>query len=216
MFRRSLLLVVAGLAFAASNASAQAAFDGPQFFSPREMDEIGLYYFKTNFPAGFRDPGGLKLIWRQSGNLHLGIHAGTADLKDIGQAILLGVELYQPLRSLSQSTGLLLNGVVGAGAVFGSGYADASIPVGISAGFRLGSGSTAIIPFVYPRASLDITSFGDAPNEVTKTNLGLAADLGVDVDLGQRLTGRASYSLGDRKAFGVGLALRIPRKVVVR
>src|SRR5437868_1613911 len=112
MFRRSLILAIATLSLATAKANAQAAFDGPQFFGPRSMDEVGLYYFKTDFNLG-RDPGGLKLIWRQSGNLHLGVQVGTADLEDIGQAILLGVELYQPIRSLSSSTGLMVNGVIG-------------------------------------------------------------------------------------------------------
>ena len=181
------------------------------------MDDIGLYYFKTDFPRGFRDPGGLKLIWRQSGNLNLGLQAGTADLDDVGQAILLGAELYNPLRSLSSATGLIVSWSLGAGAVFGDNYADASIPLGVSAGLKLGSGSTAIVPYVYPRASLDITSFDDSfGTNHTETNLGLEADLGVDVDLGSRLILRTAYSLGDRDAWGVGLALRFGRKLVVQ
>lgn len=230
MFRRALLLSVFLLP---SVAHAQASWDSPEFFSPTRHDELGLYYFKTNNLTladpqdGFYHPAGLKLVWRQSGNLDLGVQAGTADLKDIGQAILLGVEMSQPIRSLSSTSGLQAAWTIGGGAVFGSKYADAAIPVGVSLGLRLGSGSTSIVPYIHPRASLDISSFdtcttGNNCNQ-TDTGLGLAADLGVDVTLGDRLIARGGYTLGrtkngvkDRDAWGIGLALRMPRKVVVR
>jgi hypothetical protein len=216
MLKRSFVITVALSAAFTGSAFAQAGWDAPTFFSPRPMDDVGIYGFKTD-AASIGDPTGLKLIWRQSGNLNLGVHAGTADLDDIGDAILLGGEFYGPLTGATASTGLIMSWGVGAGAVFGENYIDFSIPVGVSIGMNLGSGGVSILPYVHPRVSFDVSSFDVAPDvEETETNIGLSIDLGVDVGLGERFILRAGGSFGDRDAFGAGLALRIPRKVSVR
>ncbi|MGQ0561135.1 MAG: hypothetical protein ACT443_04580 [Gemmatimonadota bacterium] len=216
MMLRSLSVALIGLPLFASAAAAQVGWDAPTFFSPRPMDDVGIYVFKTNADA-LDDPTGLKLIWRQSGNLNLGVHAGTGDLDDAGDAILLGAELYGPLSSMSASTGLFISWGLGAGAVFGDDYIDLSIPLGVSIGLNLGSGGFSILPYVHPRVSFDVSSFDDRfGNEHTDTNIGLEIDVGVDLNLGERLILRGGGSFGDREAFGAGLALRIPRPVVVR
>lgn len=215
MFKRSLIFTAALTATFTGNASAQAGWDAPTFFSPRPMDDVGIYAFKTN-AASIGDPTGLKLIWRQSGNLNLGVHAGTADLGNVGEAILLGGEFYGPLSGATASTGLVMSWGLGAGAVFGDDYIDLSVPLGVSIGMNLGTGGVSLLPYVHPRVSLDVSSFGSGANEVTDTNLGLSVDVGVDVGLGERFILRAGGSFGDREAYGAGLALRIPRKVSVR
>jgi hypothetical protein len=216
MIKRTLLSMLTITALFATQATAQVGWDAPTFFSPRPMDDVGIYAFKTNANA-LNDPTGLKLIWRQSGNINLGVHAGTGDLDDIGDAILLGAELYGPLTGMAGSTGLVMSWGIGAGAVFGDSYIDLSIPAGVSIGLNLGSGGVSILPYVHPRVSFDVSSFDDAVgNEHTDTNVGLEVDLGVDVNLGQRLILRGGASFGDREAYGAGIALRIPRKVVVR
>lgn len=215
MFKRSIVLTAAFTAAFAGSAFAQAGWDAPTFFSPRPMDDIGIYAFKTN-AASIGNPTGLKLIWRQSGNLNLGVHAGTADLSDVGEAILLGGEFYGPLSGAAASTGLVMSWGLGAGAVFGDNYIDLSVPLGVSIGMNLGSGGVSLLPYVHPRVSLDVSSFGSGADEVTDTNIGLSVDVGVDVGLGERFILRAGGSFGDREAYGAGLALRIPRKVSVR
>ena len=216
MFKRSLVMTVALVAAFTGSASAQAGWDAPTFFSPRPMDDVGIYGFKTDSDF-LGDPTGLKLIWRQSGNLNLGVHAGTADLDDIGDAILLGGEFYGPLTRATASTGLMMSWGLGAGAVFGENYIDLSIPLGVSIGMNLGTGGVSILPYVHPRVSLDVSTFDNVVGEEeTETNIGLSVDLGVDVGLGERFILRAGGSFGDRDAFGAGLALRIPRKVSVR
>jgi hypothetical protein len=216
MLKRTLLSTLAITAAFATQASAQVGWDAPTFFSPRPMDDVGIYAFKTNANS-LGDPTGLKLIWRQSGNINLGVHAGTGDLDDLGDAILLGAELYGPLTGMAASTGLVMSWGIGAGAVFGDQYIDLSIPVGVSIGLNLGSGGVSILPYVHPRVSFDVSSFDDQfGNEHTDTNIGLEVDLGVDVNLGERFILRGGASFGDREAYGAGIALRIPRKVVVR
>lgn len=215
MFRRSLLVAILATPVFAGTSAAQVGWDAPTFFSPRPMDDVGIYAFKTD-AAALDDPTGLKLVWRQSGNLNLGVHAGTGDLDNIGEAILLGGEFYGPLTSMTASTGLIMSWGLGAGAVFGDNYIDLSIPLGVSVGLNLGSGGVSLLPYVHPRVSLDVSSFDTPVGEETDTNIGLSVDVGVDVGLGQSFILRAGGSFGDRDAFGAGLALRIPRKVQVR
>ena len=228
MFKRSLLIAIMAVPILASAGLAQTGdicahencaigWDAPLFFSPRPMDDIGVYAFRTNSRV-LGDPTGLKAIWRQTGNINLGVHAGFGDLNDAGKSILLGAEFSNSLSGLSSNTGLAMAWSVGAGAVFGKEYIDFSAPLGVSVGLNLGSGSTVITPYANPRVSLDVSSFNNpiTDEEITDTNVGFEVDLGADLSLGQSLVIRAGYSLGDRDAFGAGIALRIPRKVVVR
>jgi hypothetical protein len=189
------------------------------------MDDVGLYYVRTDRDDDFLnvdDSNGLKLIWRQSGNLNLGVHVGTGDLENIGESILIGAELYGPLAGLSGGTGLIMSWSAGVGAAFGDlgddvDYIDFSVPVGVSIGVRLGSGSFAFVPYLHPRASLDVVAITVNDVEETETELSFAVDIGADVNLGQRFILRPALTLGgDREAFGVGLAYRTPRRVVVR
>jgi len=224
MFRRSLVLAIVAMPILAGAAQAQM-WDAPQFFGPKPMDELGLYYFKTDEPnLNNPNPDGLKVIWRQTGNINLGVQAGVGDLKDLGDAIMVGAEFYNPLHlGATLGNGFVMNWGLGAGATFGKHYADLSVPFGISAGLSLGSGSTSITPYVNPRVSFDLSSF-DNPftgNEETDTDFGLAVELGAEVSLGSFIV-RGAYTTGRsdqmirRKGWGIGAALSMPRKVIAR
>jgi hypothetical protein len=219
MLKRSFVTAVFVLV-TAKGASAQQ-WDAPLFASPRPMDELGLFYMNSDRDFGFDNANGLQLIWRQSGNLNLGVHVGTGDLSNIGESILLGAELYGPIGSISRSTGLLVNWTAGIGAAFGDidgdDYIDFSLPVGVNIGLGIGSGSTTFTPFVHPRVSYDVFAFTpDGGDEVTDSDFGFAVDLGAEIGLGSRFLARGAFSLGDRDAFGIGIALRTPRRVLVR
>lgn len=219
------ILVTAVLLLATAQGASAQRWDAPLFFGPRPMDDLGLYFVRTDRNDEFLnvdDANGLKLIWRQSGNLNLGVHVGTGDLENIGESLLIGAELYGPLAGLSGNTGLIMSWSAGVGAAFGSlgddvEYIDFSVPVGVSIGLRLGSGSTALVPYVHPRASLDVVAVTVNDVEDTETEFNFAVDIGADVSLGQRFILRPALTLGgDREAFGVGLAYRTPRRVAVR
>lgn len=217
------LIATSSLLLATATGASAQQWDAPLFFSPYPMDDIGLYYVNSDRSAGFDNSTGLKAIWRQSGNLNLGVHLGTGDISNMGESILIGAEFYGPLRSLASSTGLGINWGIGFGAAFGeiegtgTDYIDASIPLGVSIGIGLGEGSVNVTPFVHPRVSLDILAITpDGGEENTETDVHFAADIGAEVRLGERFLVRGAYSLGDRDAFGVGLALRMPRKVIAR
>jgi hypothetical protein len=219
MLKRTLFAVV--LVFASVGGASAQQWDAPLFFSPRPMDDLGLYYINSD-RTGDDNSNGLKLIWRQSGNLNLGVHLGTGDISNIGESILIGAELYGPLSSLAASTGFMMSWSAGIGAAFGDlgesplgdvSYIDFSIPVGLSAGVRLGSGSTTILPYIHPRVSLDVVAITVGDEEDTETEVGFAVDLGAEVNLGETLIARGAFSLGDRDAFGLGIAMRMQRRV---
>ncbi|HEX6559987.1 MAG TPA: hypothetical protein VF021_11005, partial [Longimicrobiales bacterium] len=217
------ILAIVAMPLLANAAHAQK-WDAPLFFGPNPMDELGLYFVKTNEQnLNNPNPTGLKLIWRQTGNINLGVQVGTGDLENIGDAIMVGAEFYNPLR-LGAASGLAMNWSLGAGATFGKHYADLSVPLGVSVGLNLGSGSTSLTPFAHPRISFDMATF-DNPftgREETVTDFGLAVDLGAELNLGKSLLIRGAYTIGNnndtgkRDAFGVGAAFRMPRKVVAR
>src|SRR5688572_33090319 len=141
MLKRTLFAVV--LVFASVGGASAQQWDAPLFFSPRPMDDLGLYYINSDIGGGFDNSNGLKLIWRQSGNLNLGVHAGTGDLSNIGESILLGAELYGPLSNIIRAGNLALSWSLGIGAAFGEdddtqlSYMDFSVPVGVSVGIPI-------------------------------------------------------------------------------
>lgn len=194
--------------------AAAQSWDAPMFFSPRSMDDIGLYVTRTNRTIS-DDLTGLVAIWRQSGNLNLGVRGGVGDLDDAGGTVLVGAELYGPLNALFPGLGLDVAWNLGAGAVFGSDYTFFSVPLGLSVGLRLGSGGFEIVPYAHPRIAFDIEAFDQAGEEVTETDGSVALDLGADISLGPSFILKVGASLFDREAFGIGLALRWPRPVSV-
>ncbi|HET9441278.1 MAG TPA: hypothetical protein VFO52_13970 [Longimicrobiales bacterium] len=184
------------------------------------MDDLGLYYVNSDRCCGFDNANGLKLIWRQSGNLNLGVHFGTGDIENIGESILIGAELYGGLPGLASSSGLAMAWSLGLGAAFGDvegvDYIDFSVPVGVSVGIPINAGGATILPYIHPRVSLDVVSVTVNDQEDTDTDVGFAVDIGADVNLGQSLILRTGFALGDRDAFGVGVAFRMARRVVAR
>ena len=69
-----LMISAATLLLGSSLNAQQIAWDTPSFFSPRPMDDIGLYVSQIQYPGG-ESSTGLSAIWRQSGNLNLGVRA---------------------------------------------------------------------------------------------------------------------------------------------
>lgn len=181
------------------------AWDAPSFFSPRPHDDLGLYAFVPE-----HGELGAQAIWRQSGNINLGVRAG------LGQdLILVGAEFYGPLRLASEP--VLLAWQVGLGAGFND-LTLLRVPVGVSAGLDLaGQGLPQLTPYVFPRVALEVSAWQNpAGDEETSTDLGFALDIGADLVVTPELILRAGVTLADQNAFGVGIAYRTQRRVVVR
>ena len=210
MYARSALLGVLLILAAAAPAAAQA-WDNPSFFAPRAHDDIGVYVINP-------DDGDLGFagIWRQSGNINLGVRGGFAGDFDVWQ---LGAELYGPLSLPLGGTPLLLAWNTGIGASFGDGFTALRIPLGASIGFEFGgtgSGIT-IVPYAHPRAVFELIALElTNDEEETDTEFDLDLDLGADVQIGERWIVRGGVSLPESTTFGLGIAYRIPRPISVR
>ncbi|HUF50809.1 MAG TPA: hypothetical protein VMN60_08250 [Longimicrobiales bacterium] len=207
MMRRHLLIALT-LAVAGAAPVAAQAWDAPSFMSPRPGEDIGLYVLKSEVEGS---DVGFSGIWRQSGNLNLGVRAGI-----IGSDFyLVGAELYGPLNLLGPESGLMLSWVTGIGAGF-NGVTTLRVPLGVSVGVNLGAGGLAITPYAHPRVALDVIAREIAGEEETDTEINFDIDLGADVALGQSFVLRVGATIGDTNTFGAGIAYRLSRRIEVR
>lgn len=203
--RSRIIILAIGLILAASSTSQAQAWDAPSFLSPLPGDDVGLYVFDPS-----HGDWGISGIWRQSGNLGLGVRLGIVDTKR-STRVLFGAEFYQPLLSTDAGAAFELAWTLGAGATLNDGT-FLRIPAGLSLGRAVELGDVGLLPYLHPRIALDVFSLGGD----TDTELGLTVDLGVDVALGTDWTLRIGASLGDHDAFGAGVAYTLGRRAVVR
>lgn len=201
----ALLAGIAMFAPAAATAQDVPAWDAPIFLPPRPGDDIGLYLV---------DPSGgdwaLAGIWRQSGNLDLGVRVGIADHDD-GTAVLFGAEFYGPILRSGREFPLDVAWILGAGAMLNDGT-FLRIPAGVSVGRAFSSGGLVFLPYAVPRVALDIA----ADDGDSETDFSFTVDIGVDLEIDRSLLLRFGVALGDHDALGVGLAYRWGRSVMAR
>jgi hypothetical protein len=209
--RKSSALLAALLLVGFAAPAAAQAWDTPSFFAPRPHDDVGAYLIK---PEG--GDLGVVAIWRQSGNINLGVRGGIGGDSD-DRVFMLGAELYGPVPLATTGLPILLAWNTGIGAGF-NGVTSLRIPLGVSIGLDLGRESgLAITPYVHPRATFDLFVIERANGEEdTETDFDVEVDIGADVQLGERWLLRAGFSLANVEVFGVGLAYRLPRAVAVR
>jgi hypothetical protein len=195
---------------------AAQSWETPTFFAPQPGEDIGLYYVS---PEG--SSWGLAGIWRQEGNLNMGVRAGMVAY-DARNHYQVGAEFYGPLRLLGAQSELLFAWVVGAGATLND-VTWLRVPAGLSVGMNVGTpGALLIKPYVHPRVALDLFAYDNrAGDEVTETEFNVDLDLGADAALGEAFVLRVGVTLGgltgDRSnTFGAGIAYRVPRRVTVR
>ena len=205
---RSLLTALALTVSAAAQATAQA-WDAPSFFSPRPGEDIGIYVTKPDVDGSDLGFAG---IWRQSGNINLGVRVGIAG----DDFFTVGAEFYGPLNLLGAESGLMMSWVGGLGAGF-NGVTALRVPVGVSVGVNLGSGGLNLTPYVHPRVALTLSAYDNAQGEeVTETDIGFDVDLGADAALGQSFVLRVGVTIGETNTFGAGIAYRMSRRIEVR
>ena len=104
--RTRIITALAATVFAAAPASAQM-WDSPTFFAPRPGEDLGLYLIDSD---GGGDVG-VMAIWRQQGNLNLGVRGGVA-----GDNIMIGSEFFGDLTGPGRP--LLMAWNLGVGATF--------------------------------------------------------------------------------------------------
>lgn len=206
---RTFMIALAMGFLATGNASAQAYWDSPSFMSPQSHNDLGVYYIDAD-----ELDWGLQGIWRQTGNLNLGVRGGLGETVAGQTSITVGAEFFGGLNRAGPSFPLDVSWTLGAGASFVDDVVLFSVPLGLSVGARLSAGQLALTPYVHPRLSVDVF----ANDDFSETDLSIPVDLGVDIALGQRAIFRVGATLGDRghEALGIGLALRMQRGIAVR
>ena len=205
MRKLSYVFMIGLLAGSAGQVAAQP-WDVPSFFSPRPGEDIGIYVVDMDGT----DDLGIVGIWRQEGNLNLGVRAGVLD----GDHISLGAEFYGPIRGVNAP--IYMSWLLGVGGTF-NGATWLRIPAGVSIGTIFDAGSLDIMPYLHPRVALDYVSW-DAPEGVddSDSELNFDLDLGADISLGPQWVFRFGATVGDFDGIGVGIAYRMGRRLVVR
>jgi hypothetical protein len=204
--------ILAGLLLLAVAAPAAGqAWDTPSFLAPRPADDLGVFGF---LPEG--SDWGFGALWRQSGNVNLGVRAAVAGRSD-ARVYLLGAELSAPLPILAATPGapLAVAWTAGLGASL-NGVTMLTVPVGISAGATFRLGAADVTPYVHPRLAFDLRSYTVAGEETTDTEFSVPVDIGAEAGLGETLVLRVGYTIATANAIGVGIAIRTPRRVAVR
>jgi hypothetical protein len=201
MTARVIALAVLGVALV-SNASAQ--WSAPSFLPPRPGDDIGIYFSSIeNF--------GVQGIWRQQGNLNLGVRAGWIDGPRHG-GVVTAAESWGLLVHAGQGLPVDVAWTAGAGAVFDGGT-SLEVPVGLSVGRTVLLAPVAVQLYAHPRLALIMTTGTDDPDE---TEIGGLFDLGADLVTAGGLKLRLGATLGTFDAIGLGLAMSWGRAVEVR
>lgn len=214
---RTHLAVTAALLLATAAPAAAQAWDSPTFFAPRPGEDLGIF-----LTAPEDGEIGLQAIWRQQGNLNLGVRGGV-DGTDGDRSILLGAEFYGwlPISGFPLDMSWLLG--------FGAGFHDdvtmLRVPLGVSIGTVIGEGGTFVLqPYVHPRVAFDLGAFGEGESEETETDFSFAVDIGADVAVSPSFVVKVGYTLAKGpdfgtpfdlypNTFGAGVAWRMPRRV---
>lgn len=201
---RVVLLTLGALAMA-GEAKAQSWWDTPSFMPPRPGEDIGVY-----LTDGDGTNIGIQGIWRQRGNLNLGLRLGFVDTDGDG-LVLVGVETWDRIISTGPDFPVDINWTLGGGAAFADGV-RLSIPLGLSVGRTFVTTPLTFQVYGHPRVALEVVSF----NDQTDTDLEMLFDLGGEAHLGRDWKVRLGVTLGGYDAWGLGFAYRFGRQVEVR
>jgi hypothetical protein len=195
---RATISVVLSLILA-TGASAQ--WSAPSYMPPRPGEDIGVYLASV-------DGLSIQGIWRQHGNLNLGVRIGY-------------MEGHGGLVTAAETWGRLFTGGVdfpvdvtwtlGAGAVFGDGT-SAEVPVGLSVGRGFRFHPFTVQLYGHPRLALVVRDGAQGDD----TEFSGLFDLGLDVMTERGMTLRFGTTMGNFSALGAGLAWSWGRAVVVR
>jgi hypothetical protein len=199
---RLLVISLAFLAIAAP-ARAQVPYDAPSFMPPRPGDDIGVY---------LSDIGdfGIQGIWRQSGNLNLGLRLGYIDGGGDG-AITVGAETWDLLFAAGDPLPVDVAWTLGVGAAINGGT-TLEVPVGLTFGLPVDLDQLQLQVYAHPRLGL----FVHAVNDDTELDLEGLFDLGVDAALNEDWKLRLGATFGVWDAIGIGMAYRWTRGAIVR
>jgi hypothetical protein len=157
------------------------------------------------------DDMGLAGIWRQAGNLNLGVRGGMVGSDHYS----IGAEFYRPLNLLGPQSGLLIAWVLGVGATFND-VTSLRVPLGISAGVAWDAGRRPAHALRAPEGGVRAVPRTILGREETDTEFRFDVDPGRGRRLGEAFVLRVGATLGETTTFGAGIAYRLPRRLIVR
>lgn len=196
-------LTVAALSLCLA-AEAQAQWSAPSFLPPRPGDDIGLYLSSV---GSF----GVQGIWRQHGNLNLGVRGGYID-SDTHGGVVVAAESWGLLFRAGEGLPVDLAWTLGAGAVLNGGT-FLEVPVGVTVGRPVSLAGLAVQLYGHPRVALLVVTSDDIEDE---TEIAGLFDLGADAITVGGLKLRLGATLGRFEALGLGIAIPWGRGVEVR
>lgn len=202
MITRAIAVILLSLVMASE---ARAQYDTPSFLPPRPGDDIGIYLSDIE-GADF----GLQGIWRQGGNLNLGLRLGYIDFRRDDGAIVVGAESWGLLARADNQLPVDVAWTLGVGATFND-HTVLEVPLGLTIGRVLQLDALTLQPYAHPRIALFI-----APDSNDEVDLEALFDLGVDAVVSDSWKLRVGATLGGRDAVGIGLAYTWTRGAVVR
>ena len=192
--------------FVAADAVSAQAWAYPALQPPRVVTR--------EFNFGFADAGsaGTSLLfqWREgiSARDQWSLDAGLADPdgRGLDNVLFFGGQFAHQLTTSTRDVPLDFLLTVGAGVAIGN-NTTLRVPVGVSVGHRFPlSGDLALTPFAHPRVSLDFC--GGCKSD--EAQLGIAFDLGANLELTPVLAVRGAAFFGGSSRFGddgLGLSL---------
>lgn len=204
----SSLMVRTALLLAAASPALGQALPYPAFQHP--------HIIQREFNIGVAGGEGTAVVgdWREGigPNSAFLLHTGLFDPDGPGDTrFLLGGGFEYQLTRSTQDLPLDLMLTAGGYVSFGDDVTIVRLPLGVSAGHRFtGQGQVAFTPYAHPRILVDFC--GDCADE---SDVGIAVDLGIDVELTNTFSVRGAVALGgggvldDTDAsFGVAVAIR--------
>lgn len=202
MIARAIAAVVLSLLMASE---VRAQYDTPSFLPPRPGDDIGIYLSDVE-----RADFALQGIWRQGGNLNLGLRLGYIDFERDDGAIVVGAESWGLVARADNDFPVDMAWTLGVGATFND-HTVLEVPLGLTIGRVVQLDALTLQPYGHPRIALFIAP--DANDEVRLRGL---FDLGVDAVVSDSWKLRVGATLGAIDAVGIGLAYTWTRGAVVR
>lgn len=184
------------LAAATSGAGAQVAWDAPLLLAPGSPGGWGIHLMDPSPGDGLGVMGTYRAAPAPVG---YGFRLGIAEdpLDDL--AVFGGVDVSGTLLVPTDDRPFGVLWITGVGLGIGDDLLI-SAPLGISVGADIQADDLLLRPYVSPRLHLDVDFRGDE-----ELDLGIAADLGVDLAFTRAWVIRFGATVGDREALSIGL-----------
>ena len=193
--------LAAAFLLAPASVTAQAAWDAPMLLAPGAPAGFGLHLVDPGAGAGL----GVLGTWRSSpAPVGLGFRVGVVEDAGGDAAVMAGVDVSGAIMRTDTEVPVDLMWFSGAGV--GLGYVTLSVPIGVAAGASFVTDDVIFRPWIAPRIVLDAYLESDTRRD-DDLELGLAVEIGLDLQLDQPWAIQASGAFGDRDSVSIGIVV---------